>query len=309
MNPLLFTDFDEYSSAIQEHVDLDVHLIHPPRADQRTWSIQQVALESLRLQFVEEGSGLLARGVMHRDGWGLYVQLSESPVSVNGEKFSPGEIVVLPPGAEFCFSAHGPVKWFSVFVPLSLLVNDVELSSRSSSVYVSRGSGPLFEQLQLQASIVCDCATKFGSSHLRSPDFALQQDDLLSSVLAILANDESHRSKVLTLNAKQLVSRAIELVQDHRDLRLSIRDLAANLDVSERTLQYAFRNQLQVSPQQFLINYRLQQAHRDLHGSQPEQVTVGSVATKHGFFDFGRFAAKYFQLYGELPSATLRRRK
>lgn len=246
---------------------------------------------------------------MHRDGWGLYVQVSGSPVCVNGEKLSPGDIVVLPPGAEFCFSTHGSVKWFSAFVPLPLLVNDVEPPGRSSSVYVSRCSGPLFEQLQSRASNVCDCATRFGSSHLRSPDFALMQDDLLSSVLAILANDESNRSKVLTLNANRLVGRAVELVQDHRDLRLSVRDLAANLDVSERTLQYAFHNQFDVSPQHFLIWHRLQQARRDLLGSDPEQITVGAVANKHGFFDLGRFAAKYRQLYGELPSVTLRRCK
>ena len=135
------------------------------------------------------------------------------------------------------------------------------------------------------------------------------QDDLLSSVLAILANDESNRSKVLTLNANRLVGRAVELVQDHRDLRLSVRDLAANLDVSERTLQYAFHNQFDVSPQHFLIWHRLQQARRDLLGSDPEQITVGAVANKHGFFDLGRFAAKYRQLYGELPSVTLRRCK
>lgn len=307
MNPLRFTDFDEYASTIR-HVDLDVRLLHP-RPQHHFWSLQELELESLRLQFAVEGSGILAQGKMHRDGWGLYVQLSGAPISVNGEWIGPGAIAVLPPNAEFGFSGRGAVGWFSVFVPVSLLFGDVEPPSPSSSVFVSRCSGTLFEQLQSQVSNVCDCGTKFGSSNLRSPDFSLMQDDLLSSVLAIMANDESHRSQVSTLNAKQLVGQAIELVQDHRDLRLSVRNLAANLDVSERTLQYAFRNQLQVSPQEFLIAYRIQQARKDLQGSDPEQITVGAVATKYGFFDLGRFAAKYRQLYGELPSLTLRRRK
>jgi AraC-like DNA-binding protein len=167
----------------------------------------------------------------------------------------------------------------------------------------------LFEQFKSQVGKVGDRAKQFGSSHLRSPDFALMQDDLLSSVLAIVSNGEFHRSNVTTPNTMRLVDRAVERVQFHRDLRLSVRDLAANLDVSERTLQYAFQDQFDVSPQQFLIQYRLQQARRDLQHADPEQITVAAVATKHGFFDFGRFAAKYLQLYGELPSVTLRRRK
>lgn len=305
MNPLRFTDFDEYASTIR-HVDLDVRLLHP-RPQHRVWSLQELALESLRLQFAVEGSGILAQGKMHRDGWGLYVQLSGAPISVNGERIGPGALAVLPPHAEFAFSGRGAVSWFSVFVPVCLLVGDAEPPSRSSSVFVPQGQSRLYKRLYSQVRKNLRCAARLGLSSLCSPDFALLQEDLLSTVRAILWSDESSLSTDSTPNARRLALQAVELIHDRQDITLSVRALAEILHVSERTLLYAFRDQFDVSPQAFLINHRLHQARKYLQSSDPQQTTVATVAAKHGFFDFGRFAAKYRQLFGEHPSATLRR--
>jgi AraC-like DNA-binding protein len=46
--------------------------------------------------------------------------------------------------------------------------------------------------------------------------------------------------------------------------------------------------------------------HEDLIDA-PAGATVSDVAARWGFYQFGRFAAQYRQLFGETPSATLRR--
>ena len=134
MNPHRFTDFEEYAIAIRG-VDLNVRLLRPsPR--RHFWSLQKLELESLQLQFAVEGGGILAQGKMHRDGWGLYVMLSGATASINGQQFGPGSFVVFPPDAEFAISGCGAVRWFSVFVPGHLLVDDSEPPSRNSSVSI-----------------------------------------------------------------------------------------------------------------------------------------------------------------------------
>jgi AraC family ethanolamine operon transcriptional activator len=305
MNPLHFTDFDEYASAIRD-VDLDVRLIHPQRQQHR-WSLQEIELQSLRLQFAVEGSGILAFGKMHRDGWGLYFQLSGMPVCVNGKRIGPGKIAILPPNAEFGIAGHGAVSWFSVFAPGQLLDGDAESKNRSSSVYVPQGKSQELKRLYSQVRKVQRCSARLGLSSLHSPGFALLQDDLLSTVCNVLWSGETSRAKGSTPNSRRLTAQAVELIHDYQGLKMSVRDLAVILDVSERTLEYAFRDQFDISPQAFLINYRLHQARKSLQSSGLGETTVAMVAAENGFFDFGRFAAKYLQLFGEHPSATLRR--
>jgi len=62
-----------------------------------------------------------------------------------------------------------------------------------------------------------------------------------------------------------------------------------------------------MSPKQYLILRRMHLARRALRDSAPTGTTVTEIATRHGFWQFGRFAGEYKSLFGEAPSATLHR--
>ncbi len=73
-----------------------------------------------------------------------------------------------------------------------------------------------------------------------------------------------------------------------------------------RSLYEGFRRFRGTSPMEFLRTMRLRRVREDLIDA-PAGTTVSDVATRWGFYQFGRFAAQYRQLFGETPSATLRR--
>jgi AraC family ethanolamine operon transcriptional activator len=79
-------------------------------------------------------------------------------------------------------------------------------------------------------------------------------------------------------------------------------------EVSERTLELAFKQRYGVSPLAFLNAIRLNTVYSILKKSVPEETKIGQIANKNGFWHMGKFAADYKKQFGELPSETLKKK-
>jgi transcriptional regulator GlxA family with amidase domain len=101
------------------------------------------------------------------------------------------------------------------------------------------------------------------------------------------------------------VRRVEEYLDASADEVPSIPTLCTVARVSERTLEYAFREHLGTTPVRFLKVRRLNRVRRELLAAEPG-ASVTAVALRAGVYDLGRFAGEYRQLFGELPSETLR---
>jgi AraC-like DNA-binding protein len=87
----------------------------------------------------------------------------------------------------------------------------------------------------------------------------------------------------------------------------TIPQLAAQLKVSERTLQSVFREHFSTTPSAYFRRMRLEAVHEALLCSRPQDTTVTRVAAEAGgFFHLGRFAGDYLAMFGEHPLDTLR---
>jgi transcriptional regulator GlxA family with amidase domain len=104
---------------------------------------------------------------------------------------------------------------------------------------------------------------------------------------------------------RDLVMRAIRLLREHVSEPVTMAELSRLTGVSERTLRAAFHDVIGRSPKQFAIAQRLRAAREALCAADPATTTVTDVATAFGFFELGRFAARYRDAFGEVPSRTL----
>jgi AraC-like DNA-binding protein len=77
--------------------------------------------------------------------------------------------------------------------------------------------------------------------------------------------------------------------------------------VSQRTLEYAFRDAFGLTPIGYLRLHRFHRARNCLLAARPERESVTNIAYRAGFFELGRFSGTYRSLFGERPSDTLRR--
>ncbi len=111
---------------------------------------------------------------------------------------------------------------------------------------------------------------------------------------------------------RQSHSRAVQLAEDyalsHTAERLHVTDLCEAAGVSERTLQYAFRELIGMSPMSYLIRLRLHRVRQSLRAATHGTTTVTTEALRYGFWHFGDFSRAYKKCFGELPSDTLRAR-
>jgi AraC-like DNA-binding protein len=105
--------------------------------------------------------------------------------------------------------------------------------------------------------------------------------------------------------------RIVRLAEDFALANLAERVHVANLcritDVSERTLEGAFKQVTSLSPIAYLIRLRLHRVRAALLAADPGSTRVSAEAIKCGFWHFGDFSRAYKDCFGESPSSTLRR--
>ena len=101
---------------------------------------------------------------------------------------------------------------------------------------------------------------------------------------------------------------ALKRVEDYLEefphIPHTVRDICQVANVSERTLEYAFRERFGIPPKSFLLALRLNGVRRELKDPDTMSTTITDLATRWGFWHMSQFAADYRRFFGELPSAT-----
>lgn len=140
-------------------------------------------------------------------------------------------------------------------------------------------------------------------------DAARLQNHMLQAVLQIAAASEEDNVPSYDERRRALqIGRAARTFVDDRldaDVLPTVVDICMALGVSERTLQYAFRDYVGMSPVAYLRVCRLNRVRAELASADPAGATVTQVAMRCGFLHLGRFAGDYKRLFGMTPSQTL----
>jgi AraC-like DNA-binding protein len=136
--------------------------------------------------------------------------------------------------------------------------------------------------------------------------FRTQKSRLLKILGDCIARSKQGKRHVQSSASKTSVRDVIAYI-DGSSRPLTALELARVAGVSQRSLEYAFRQQLDLTPAAYLRIHRLNAAHRELLSADPAMSTVTGIALRWGFSHPGRFSQMHRRLFDEKPSSTLKK--
>jgi AraC-like DNA-binding protein len=273
--------------------------------------LTQITLHRLRLLAAEERLPRIAFVAVPADAVLVALPIGNEPSPIwGGIGMRSGEMITLGPGQRAHARTDGPCRWGAIRLPAQDMARyGRALSGAGFGVprFVARWLPPPAARRELrylhQAAIR---AVEIRSGPLIDGEAAhgLEQQLIHALVDCFAAGPvgedmSAHRHP-------ELLARLDGLLEMQPFLRVT--EICVALGVSDRDLRRGCEEQLGVSPSNYLRLYRMQQVHRALRSGNPDAASITEVARQYGVRDLGRFAATYRARYGELPSATLRRR-
>ena len=94
------------------------------------------------------------------------------------------------------------------------------------------------------------------------------------------------------------VRRAISYIEDNYPEKITVEGIAAYVGIDRTGLYRIFKKNLNISPAQFLISYRLERAKAMM---EHDNLTISEIAVSTGFFDAAHFTVAFSKKYGISP--------
>jgi AraC-like DNA-binding protein len=277
-----------------------------------------VRLESAAVVFQSTNLRLGTRTRV-REGVLAYVTFGpQAKGTVNGLPVRPGMMLAAEPGAEARFVVDAGWESLTFLLPPQEIRAHLTARQREREFHLPQG----VEMLQVDVERVhrlYDWGKRLVDTAVLDPalfneseaERAAAQVELLETLLATLDvanNFEPSRSD----RTRQAQSRIVKIAEDHAlsqtGTNLYVTELCRVTGVSERTLEYAFKEITGLTPMAYLMRLRLHRVREALLAAMPGSTKVSAEALNWGFWHFGEFSRAYKDCFGELPSETLRRR-
>lgn len=254
------------------------------------------------------------------DGQIAYVTFGpNSTGTVNGVPVQPGMMLAAEPDAEARFVVDA--GWESITFLLPPQDIRAHLTARGREGEFRRPHG--LETLHLSPErvhglfdwgkrLVDTAAGRPALFNERKHERVAAEVELVEALLKALDGASDFR---LTRSdrTRQSQSLIVKIAEDyalaHIDKPLYVTDLCRATGVSERTLEYAFNEVMELTPVAYLIRVRLHRVRQALLAATPGSTTVSAEALRWGFWHFGEFSRAYRNCFNELPSETLRQRR
>ena len=239
-------------------------------------------------------------------------ELNQSPGYYSGMELDPNAIFVLGPGTTAHSRTSEPHSWAAMSLTpenlsaASRALVGRELSDRPDIWLVHPDPARTARLMRLHAAV--------RGLALASPEVIAHpkvaaglEHNLVHALVSCLADESPSKGGSGWRYHTAIIDRFEEVLAANLDRPMYLADICTAVGASERTLRACCEERLGMGPIRYLWLRRMHLARRALLGADPAKATVTQIATDHGFWELGRFSVTYQVLFGEPPSASLRK--
>jgi AraC-like DNA-binding protein len=304
-----FTDPVPYQSVI---LAAEAEIFPTAKGDFRA-ELTQINLGKLWLQRGSENLPRVYRGTFNADRApiGFLTKADQPTFQHNGLEVAPGDIIVndVRPMHR---RTQAPCHWGSLslssadFAAMGHAVAGRELAAPPLTHLVRPASAQMQRLLALHEAAGQLAAN--ASDVLARPEVARAlEQELIHVMITCLSEGAAVEMSSGARRHSAVIDRLEDVFAANADRPLYLVELCAATGVSERTLRACCQEHLGMGPVHYLWMRRMHLARRALMRADPVTATVTEIATDLGFWELGRFAVEYREMFGESPSASLRR--
>jgi AraC-like DNA-binding protein len=255
-----------------------------------------------------------ARGVMHPNACTIGMLLhSTGQASQWDYDVIPGDTVVFPEQAE----QEGHFAGESSYATISMSAEDIASFARGEpglddpDFWRKLGryrTASRSVRWQAQRTLAANIsALRHSQLLLATRSRELLRCSIIESFLAGIVHERPDWRELRSYPGARLVRDVEDYADQQHGRPIHLSEICRALGVSRRTLHRAFADVLGLGPKAFLQRRRLSAVRSTLRNPDLALRGVTEVALDQGFYELGHFACAYRELFGETPSATLRK--
>lgn len=301
------TDVDQLRTAIRPEGEVIVTANERIAAD-----ITRIDLHRLGMQRVGGSPSQLVWASISVDrGCFCFLTGSGRGIVVNGVEARPGDISSLPPGRDFTHRVSDPPHWGAVSLPpedlaeLGAAYAGRDLTPPPGALPITPPPTAMVKFLRLHSA--AEHLAKYTPEIIAHPDAArgLEQA-IVGSLVACISEPDVQNDRVSHHRHAAIMRQFYDTVEERGDEAAYVAEICMAMGVAHKTLRLCCQKYLGMGPKQFLVRRRMHLAYRALRQGDAAKTSVTDIASRFGFWEFGRFAVAYKSIFGKSPSVTLR---
>ncbi|MDB9425693.1 helix-turn-helix domain-containing protein [Microcystis aeruginosa CS-564/01] len=310
-----FCNFSHYFQN-REFLDLDALQLS---GDNFEGYLSKLITNEVMLELSQRNCLTKLAGIIHSKMWVFAIPVQVNPVLFqNLYPLENNYLGIIPPKSEVSVFQHPFSNRFQLYVHdnyLQQLCQTLELpeakkflnSSDSSIVicpsekirHLQQSCHQLYQMLfNLDRQEISEKRKVLRLNFVRQ-----KLEEIVKDFLLTLAVTKDIKTPKNTIRRTSILKKAEEMMRKNMRSDLTIPTICQDLEISQRTLEYIFKDFYQMSPYNYFKLLRLNALHQSLNQNNQTKLTY-EIAEELGFFHRGYLASDYKKLFGYFPSET-----